>query len=174
MNHHVNNVAYIGWVLESVPKEIIDSHEVQTITLEYRRVCQQDDVVDCLTAPENAFSELRGTNGSPPVGKDTVTLAHLVESFGHGFRPRPFEGVEEVHFRGVQKRPWGRYAAEIRDPGKKSRVWLGTLDPSLLHLLSYPNLVNTEFTAAFSPPLQLHLFVLRHLLWMVPTFYHSR
>ncbi|KAL3655403.1 Plant UBX domain-containing protein 1 [Castilleja foliolosa] len=76
MNHHVNNVAYIGWVLESrlskqsVPKEIIDSHEVQTITLEYRRECQQDDVVDCLTAPENAFSELRGINGSPPVGKD--------------------------------------------------------------------------------------------------------
>ncbi|KAL3627860.1 hypothetical protein CASFOL_028275 [Castilleja foliolosa] len=42
--------------------------------------------------------------------------------------PRPFNGVEEVHFRGVQKRPWGRYAAEIHDPGKKSRVWLGTFD----------------------------------------------
>lgn len=36
------------------------------------------------------------------------------------------DGKDRMHFRGTRKRPWRRYAAGIRDPGKKRRVWLGT------------------------------------------------
>ncbi|KAF8046673.1 hypothetical protein N665_3529s0003, partial [Sinapis alba] len=79
MNQHVNNVTYIGWVLESIPQEIVDTHELQVITLDYRRECQQDDVVDSLTT---TTSEIGGTNGSAT----SVTHGHNDSQFLHLLR----------------------------------------------------------------------------------------
>lgn len=93
MNHHVNNVTYIGWVLESTPEELVNTHELRSITLDYRRECQHDDVVDSLTSSEPAngagsISHLKGTNGAPTSTKDKddgLQFLHLLRLSADGF-----------------------------------------------------------------------------------------
>ncbi|PIN00436.1 Oleoyl-[acyl-carrier-protein] hydrolase [Handroanthus impetiginosus] len=52
MNHHVNNVKYVGWMLETIPDEFLEENQLSGMVLEYRRECGSSDVVQSLCDPQ--------------------------------------------------------------------------------------------------------------------------
>ncbi|KAI4357720.1 hypothetical protein L6164_001652 [Bauhinia variegata] len=52
MNQHVNNVKYVKWMLQTIPDQVLESHQLSEITLEFRRECGKSDIVQSLCQPE--------------------------------------------------------------------------------------------------------------------------
>lgn len=109
--------------------------------------CQENEK-DTSGVRELSTDELRETSIAAPLESGSPTPKGVrrrggsMASGGQGSGSQKMgPGVQikqgKVKYRGVRQRPWGKFAAEIRDPNRSTRLWLGTFDTAEEAALAY-------------------------------------
>ncbi|XP_073017037.1 palmitoyl-acyl carrier protein thioesterase, chloroplastic-like [Primulina eburnea] len=87
-NQHVNNVKYIGWILESVPIKILEDYNLTSMILEYRRECRQSNVLESLTSMKPRTCEGNGEIASEICDLECTHLLRMEDDHAEIVRAR--------------------------------------------------------------------------------------
>ncbi|XLR36625.1 hypothetical protein HN51_045974 [Arachis hypogaea] len=96
-NQHVNNVKYIGWILESLPMKVLEDYYMTSMTLEFRRECTQSNMLESMATPTSKL--IHGNNSINIKVNSNLQFTHLLRLLDDDQRPEVVRARTEWHFK---------------------------------------------------------------------------